>query len=462
MPGPRRTARDSRDHVPRALPSARERALKRERHKIGLALAGGGPFGAIYELGALLALQESLEGVELDDLDCYVGVSAGGLLAAGLANGIPVAEMHRLLVEEGEGAVTPATFMRPALGEYWRRARMVPGLLARGAWAALRGAQGGSSLQSLATLGRAVPTGLFDNEPIHRYLAAVFSRPGRTNDFRELRKPLYIVATDLDRGESVSFGKPGRDAVPISRAAQASAALPGLFPPVEIGGHFFVDGALRKTMHASEALEAGATLVLCVNPIVPYDAGLAVRKGGAAGARLVEGGLPVILSQTLRAVIHSRMATGQAKYRAQYPDADVVLFEPEPDDHEVFFTNVFGYAARREICEHAYAATRADLVRRAPVLEPLFARHGIRMRWEVLDDPLRRLPPPPRSRRGTLGRAASELDAALHDLHRVIGFAPCSANPTATRSEPSGRGPASSRRRSASSTSAARPTSPPA
>jgi NTE family protein len=270
------------------------------------------------------------------------------------------------------------------------------------------------------------------------------------------------VATDLDRGESVSFGKPGHDAVPISRAAQASAALPGLFPPVEIGGRFFVDGALRKTLHASEALQAGAKLVFCVNPIVPYDAGLALRKGGAAGARLVEGGLPVILSQTFRAVIHSRMATGLAKYRAQYPDADVVLFEPEPDDHRVFFTNVFGYAARRELCQHAYAATRADLVRRAPVLEPLFARHGIRMRWEALDDAQRLLPAARPGRRGALGRAAGELDHALHELHRVIGFAPCPPNPMATRSAPSEPGPASSRRRSTSSTSAARRTSPPA
>jgi predicted acylesterase/phospholipase RssA len=52
-----------------------ERVVKRS--KVGLALAGGGPFGAVYELGVLLALQESLQGIELDDLDCYVGVSAG-------------------------------------------------------------------------------------------------------------------------------------------------------------------------------------------------------------------------------------------------------------------------------------------------------------------------------------------------------------------------------------------------
>ena len=36
--------------------------------RIGLALAGGGPLGAIYEIGALCALQESLDGVDFNDL----------------------------------------------------------------------------------------------------------------------------------------------------------------------------------------------------------------------------------------------------------------------------------------------------------------------------------------------------------------------------------------------------------
>ncbi|HSL82695.1 MAG TPA: patatin-like phospholipase family protein, partial [Thermoanaerobaculia bacterium] len=45
--------------------------------RIGLALAGGGPEGAVYEIGALRALDEALEGLDLNRLDVYVGVSAG-------------------------------------------------------------------------------------------------------------------------------------------------------------------------------------------------------------------------------------------------------------------------------------------------------------------------------------------------------------------------------------------------
>ncbi len=56
--------------------------------KIALALSGGGPLGAIYEIGAMCALQESLNGIDFTRLNHYVGVSAGGFIAAALANGI--------------------------------------------------------------------------------------------------------------------------------------------------------------------------------------------------------------------------------------------------------------------------------------------------------------------------------------------------------------------------------------
>jgi len=398
------------------------------RRSVGLALAGGGPFGAVYEIGALLALEESLEGLELDALDCYVGVSAGSFLAAALANGIGAREMYRLFIEggDGPGALAPGLFMRPAFGEYLRRARLLPPLLARSAWRYARRPLGQDTLESFASLGRALPTGVFDNEAIHRYLEHVFSRSGRTNDFRELARRLYLVATDLDTGESVSFGRPGHDHVPISRAVQASAALPGLFPPVEIDGRHFVDGALRKTLHASEALDDGMRLVICVNPIVPFDAKLAAQRGRGPQSNLIDGGLPTVLSQTFRAVIHSRMAAGIAKYRTQYRGADIVLFQPEPDDGEIFFTGIFSYATRRRVCEHAYERTRRDLVNRAADLEPLFARHGMRYRWDVLREPHRRLdagsPARPRGR-GRLPEAVGELHDTLASLKRWMARA---------------------------------------
>jgi predicted acylesterase/phospholipase RssA len=371
------------------------RTRSKRRHPIGLALAGGGPFGAIYEIGALIALEESLEGLDLNQLDCYVGVSAGSFLAAALANAIPVPEIYRLFIagEKGEGAVAPALFKRPAYREYLR-----------------------------ALLGWRIPTGLFDNDSIHEYLAATFAQPGRSNDFRRLKRRLYLVATDLDSGESVSFGRRAHRAMPISKAVQASAALPGLFPPVEIDGRYYVDGALKKTLHASEALDDGMKLVLCVNPIVPYDASLAAKRGGARHSRLVEGGLPTVLSQAFRAIIHSRMALGLSKYKTQYRGSDVVLFEPRPDDTEIFFTNIFSYRTRSRVCEHAYQGTRRDLVERRAELEPLLARHGIRYRWDVLRDSSRAIPVPrpPASAVRELHTASAELRDTLARLRQTI------------------------------------------
>src|SRR5215470_13715447 len=106
--------------------SRRARAARKRRSaraRIGLALAGGGPLGGIYEIGALLALGESLRGVDLNDLEVYVGVSSGGFVAAGLANGISPAQMYRLFIaEDRDAALAPALFLRPALREFSRRA----------------------------------------------------------------------------------------------------------------------------------------------------------------------------------------------------------------------------------------------------------------------------------------------------------------------------------------------------
>ncbi|HEX4944602.1 MAG TPA: patatin-like phospholipase family protein, partial [Usitatibacteraceae bacterium] len=342
-------------------------------------------------------------------------------LAAALANGIPISEIYGIFIEgEGaKGALTPEVFMRPAFREYLQRARTVPPILVRSLWQYMRQPFSRGALESFAALGRAIPTGVFDNDTIHRHLHAVFTQPGRTDDFRELRHRLYLVATDLDSGESVSFGRPGHDHVPISQAVQASAALPGLFPPVEIDGRSFVDGALKKTLHASEALDDGAKLVICVNPLVPYDASLAAEKGRGRHRRLVEGGLPVVLSQTFRAIIHSRMAVGISKYRNAYRDADVVLFEPDADDSEIFFTNIFSYSTRVRLCEHAYLRTRRDLLRRRYELEPLLARHGVRLRIDVLGDANRRIGLRPNLRARSLPAAWRLYDAAA-DLRDTL------------------------------------------
>ncbi|MDP3134394.1 MAG: patatin-like phospholipase family protein, partial [Burkholderiaceae bacterium] len=81
------------------------------RSRVALALAGGGPLGAIYEIGALCALDEALTGADLSNCDHYVGVSAGGFIAAGLANGMTPRELCGMFITNqpsGQDAFDPA------------------------------------------------------------------------------------------------------------------------------------------------------------------------------------------------------------------------------------------------------------------------------------------------------------------------------------------------------------------
>lgn len=396
-----------------------------KRRARGIALAGGGPLGAVYEIGALRALEEAFVGFDPGDCEVYVGVSSGGFIAAGLANGLTPQAMYQMFIESNAAdPFEPDVLLRPAIKEYAQRVASLPRLLKSAAQYYLESPRSRGFFESFQQLARAMPTGVFDSSGIGEYLTGLFSAPGRSNDFRLLRHKLFLVATDLDSGRAVPFGAPGWDDVPIAQAVLASAALPGLFPPVEIGGRYYVDGALVKTLHASVALREGTKLLLCINPLVPFDADAAAREHGGQRLALVEGGLPTVLSQTFRAIIHSRMAVSMGHYRKQYPDADVLLFEPSRDDAEMFFANVFSYSDRKRLSEHAYQRTRVELRRRYDELRPVLARHGVTIDTAALDDEGRTLSSPAslskRRRTRRIGGPARQLDHTLNRLEALL------------------------------------------
>lgn len=370
-----------------SIHSARRRG---HNGKIGLAIAGGGPIGGMYELGALRALDEALDGLDLTRMDCYVGVSSGAFLAAGLANRMGTAEMCRIFITgtSDDAEFRPETFLRPNVGEYLRRAASLPGLYADWLNRLVRNPRRATRWSDMfLRFGGLVPTGIFDNEEVERFLRDIFSRRGRSNDFRTLDADLFVVAVDLDSGEAVRFGEEGWDDIPISRAVQASSALPGLYPPVEIGGRHFLDGALRRTMHASTVLDRGIDLMIGINPLVPFDANQATLQADEAEqVGLASGGLPAVLSQTLRTLLQSRMQIGMEKYPHRYPDIDQLVFEPNSDDSELFFTNLFSFSSRHRVCQLAYRNTLADLRKRASVLKPMLAAHGIRYNEDIVND----------------------------------------------------------------------------
>src|SRR3546814_11066132 len=98
----------------------RGKSSSRKSARIGLAIAGGGPIGGMYELGALRALDEAPDGLDLTDLDSYAGVSSGAFLAAGLANPMSTADMCRIFItgDRDDPRLPPAPFLRPAPSQH--------------------------------------------------------------------------------------------------------------------------------------------------------------------------------------------------------------------------------------------------------------------------------------------------------------------------------------------------------
>lgn len=398
----------------------------------------------MYELGALWALEESIEGLDLNDAWSYVGVSAGSFIASCLANGITIREMLASVLqgESGPFPLRPDLFFTPAYTEIIRRGVKLPRLALESLLMTGRYPRGRAIGEALSLLSQALPVGIFNNEPIRKYLNQLFSTGGRTDDFRNLKHSLVVVAADLDAARPVRFGDKGLDDVPISQAVQASTAVPGLYPPVRVKEHACVDGVLLKTMHASVALERGSELVFCINPLVPVDVTAATRAGRVPPDVLVALGMPAVLSQTFRTLIHSRLEVGLSRYASRYPDSDLILIEPGPDEYGMFFSNIFSFRSRVFICERGYHTAREQLRTRYDELAPVIRSHGYELRPDIVMDAGRDLWASaglvPKQPLGPAEGPFDQLDRALSHLERATATA---APPGSRRTRPAARKP---------------------
>jgi hypothetical protein len=144
----------------------------RRKPRIGLAVAGGGPIGGMYELGALRALDEAIEGLDLTRLEVYVGVSSGAFLSASLANRMNTATMCRIFLtgDSGDVRFRPETFLRPAFFEYARRVVGLPRLLMDWWRSALINPSEIGVGDLIGRFGGLIPNGLFDNSGIEDFL----------------------------------------------------------------------------------------------------------------------------------------------------------------------------------------------------------------------------------------------------------------------------------------------------
>lgn len=175
--------------------------------RLGLALGGGAARGFAH-VGVIQVLEQ--HGIRPH---LVVGTSAGSLVAALYASGMGAAELERTAMAMEEATLTDWTM--PLLGR-----------------------------------------GMLRGEALARYVRTEVK--GRL--IENMPMPLGILATDLASGEGVVFRR--GDA---AQAVRASSAVPGLFIPVSIAGHDYVDGGLVAPVPVAQARAMGAEVVLAVD-----------------------------------------------------------------------------------------------------------------------------------------------------------------------------------------------------
>lgn len=180
--------------------------------------SGGGPLGAL-QVGALRALYEHNVTPDL-----VVGTSVGAINATFLAfNPGPdgPGEMEKLWLSMTEADLfPPGRFRAP-----WAR------FLARG-------------------------DHVFENAGLRR----VVERRIGTPQFEDARVPLGIVATELDTGAERTF-----TSGPVIEPLLASAAMPSIYPPVEIDGVKYIDGGVANNVPIAPAIRLGAKTIYVMN-----------------------------------------------------------------------------------------------------------------------------------------------------------------------------------------------------
>ena len=209
---------------------------KTGRGKTALALGGGGVRGVAH-LGVMKFLEENHH----DRYDFVVGTSAGALFGA----------LYLLSLDADEAQDT--------LSQAVARLSKTKGLPV----VASRKSKFLTNVQEkLQTAKSLLTISIIDKEPLREFITALV---GENTTFSDLKKPLYVVATDLKSGKDVVFSR--GELVP---ALIASSALPGVFPPIEYHSYYLIDGGITQKLPSRIAYGLGAKRVFAVDVGSPF------------------------------------------------------------------------------------------------------------------------------------------------------------------------------------------------
>lgn len=359
-----------------------------------LVLGGGGITGASYHLGVLNALDAWSDDLRTTEFDIYVGTSAGAVIGACLANGITPGRMIRANLRHASArfpGIGADEIMRPDRRGLIRSAVRWP----FGVLGALRRYAGHPFttrlIDGLGALAEGLPPALYTTDGTEQYLRTILGARGRSNVFGKTQRRLFVTATDLDTAQRVVFGEKDAPSALISEAAAASTAIPLLYAPREVGERHYLDGGLRSTTNIDVAISHGATLIVCVNPLVPYVHDvrhLLPTATGLPSRHLAQKGFPHIAAQTFRIMAQAQLEKEIELISQSRRDVDIVLIEPRCDDEHLFVFNLMDYASRERIARHAFENVAIDLVTRFPDYKKVLNRHGIKIDRDTLIEQL--------------------------------------------------------------------------
>ena len=141
----------------------------------------------------------------------------------------------------------------------------------------------------------------------HQFVTDHLERHLPTDDFSAVKIPLLITATNITKGTRTVFSEGS-----ILQAVLASTAIPGIFPPVEIDGDWYVDGGVAAGLGVESAVERGARTVLTVD----LSSGMAYREPR---------GIVDVLTRSLE-IMGQRRTDCQLEYFGHH--TDVVVYRP--------------------------------------------------------------------------------------------------------------------------------------
>jgi NTE family protein len=350
--------------------------------KRALALGGGGFTGYLFEIGALTALDDLLDdGVTMNDLDLYVGVSAGAAAASLMANGVKPQE----ILDTNLSGTRPYYFdhrnvFSPAIGEglktVWRVIRQLVPLVKL----YVRHYREMTFIDLLDKAQDALPSGIYTLEPFAAYLAAIFKARGLSDSFAGLSKELYIPAIDLETGDGVMFGDEGWRDVPISRAVTASSAVPIYFCPVRINGRDYIDAGIGRMAFFEVAVLKQVDFMIMINPMARAPHGRSPQGHSVVSkthGRMRDRGFLSIGEQASRINFDARFSQALECFQHDYPEKEVLVISPVEDDALLFERSFLSYRDRIHLLRAGYVSVMTLARDRFDGLSVQFARRGL-------------------------------------------------------------------------------------